>query len=236
MEEERSRLQLDWVKIVGGALAATSSALLLSTLGVTGTIIGAAAGSVVVTVGGSVYTHYLDLSRQRVANAQLPVRRRADDGRIQPTVARRERQPRISWREALAGLPWRNIALGAMGMFLLVMVAITVFELAMGRAVSTYTGGSDRDTRTSITGRGGGADSEGDDTEPSQNTSPDGDTEPTTTSTPTTEGPSPTPTTSPTAEEASPSTLRRSTASTPTSSPTPTSTTSEPPTGGLSPR
>ncbi|MYS88022.1 hypothetical protein [Embleya scabrispora] len=45
------------VQVVGSALAAISSAFLLSTLGVAGTVIGAALASVVATVGSAVYVH-----------------------------------------------------------------------------------------------------------------------------------------------------------------------------------
>lgn len=192
MEEERERLQLDWVKVFGAALAAMSSAVLLSTLGAAGTIIGAALGSIVITAGGSVYSHYLDLSRQRVARAQAAASRRISDARTQlrrtatelddsaepadaaGPLAKAEHElrgaasglreveqtSRPTYRETLKGLPWKRIALAAAGVFLVVMAVITVFELVTGRAVSSYTGGSDKDARTSITGlvRGGAED------------------------------------------------------------------------------
>lgn len=213
VEDEREKLQLDWVKVVGAALATMSSALVLSTLGAAGTIIGAALGSVVITVGGSVYSHYLDLSRQRVAAAQAAALRKVGDARTnvrraateldepgEPAASavgslgmaerqlhraasglrEAEQPPRASYRETLKGLPWKRIALAAAGVFLLVMTVITVFELVTGRAVSTYTGGSEEGTRTSITGlvRGG---EEGDPAK--QPRSPDGESTPTPTST-----------------------------------------------------
>lgn len=189
MEDERTKLQLDWIKVLGAALAAMSSAVLLSTLGAAGTIIGAALGSVVITAGGSVYSHYLALSRERVARAQAAASRRVSDARTQlrraatdldeagkPSDATGplakaqhdlhgaatglrevEQPPRPSYREALKGLPWKRIALAAAGVFLVAMAVITVFELVTGRAVSSYTGGSEKGARTSITGlvRGG---------------------------------------------------------------------------------
>jgi hypothetical protein len=56
-ESERRRIDVNAVQVVGSALAAISSAFLLSTLGVAGTVIGAALASVVATVGSAVYVH-----------------------------------------------------------------------------------------------------------------------------------------------------------------------------------
>ena len=64
------RLEIDWVRTIAGALAAVSSAVLLSTLGAAGTIIGAALGSVVVTLASALYGQGLERSRQRLAQAQ----------------------------------------------------------------------------------------------------------------------------------------------------------------------
>ncbi len=56
-------------------------------------------------------------------------------------------ESRTGWRDRLAGLPWKRIAILAAGMFLVVMVALSLFEVVSGRSVSSYTGGSDRDAR-----------------------------------------------------------------------------------------
>ncbi|WP_406298842.1 hypothetical protein OG948_26440 [Embleya sp. NBC_00888] len=56
-ENERRRIDVNAVQVVGSALAAISSAFLLSTLGVAGTVIGAALASVVATVGSALYAH-----------------------------------------------------------------------------------------------------------------------------------------------------------------------------------
>ena len=75
-EQQHERVAINWFQVAGSALAAVSSAVLLSTVGVAGTIIGAAIGSVVVTAGGSIYGHYLEVSRHRVAAAQSVARAR----------------------------------------------------------------------------------------------------------------------------------------------------------------
>ncbi len=46
----QNRLQINWVNSAGGALGAVSSAVLLSSLGAAGTLVGAALGSLCITV------------------------------------------------------------------------------------------------------------------------------------------------------------------------------------------
>jgi hypothetical protein len=62
----RPRLDLSAAQVTGGALAAVTSAVAGSTLGVNGTVAGAAVGSVVATVGGELYTHSLRRTHQSV--------------------------------------------------------------------------------------------------------------------------------------------------------------------------
>lgn len=192
--EERPRLEINWVQSSGGALAAVSSAVLLSTFGVAGTLIGAAVGSLVITVGGAFYTYSIKAARQRVATAQTVAVARIGlaQARVREASGEMaERRPgaaeeaahdiaeaevdldharnaleddldtadkKPDWRSVLSGLPWKRIALGAVATFAAAMVVIVVFELVTGRAVSSYTGGSDSDQRTSIPGFSGGGD------------------------------------------------------------------------------
>ena len=73
-EDNGQKLEIDWLKTIAGALAAVSSAVLLSTLGAAGTLIGAALGSVIATVGGALYTQGLATSRAQIARAQEAAR------------------------------------------------------------------------------------------------------------------------------------------------------------------
>ena len=224
-EQEHERVAINCFQVCGSALAAVSSAVLLSTVGVAGTIIGAAIGSVVVTAGGSIYSHYLEVSRHRVAAAQSVARARKARSRSARLDAAQEEQAedelhqaeeqladaedepeKLSWREVLAGLRWRRIAAVAAAIFVLAMVIIVTFEMVTGRAVSTYTGGTDGNPRTSIPGLGG--------------RSSTGTPTPTQTQTPTrTPTQTPTQTSSTSTPTSTPSTPSPSTAS---SSPTPT--------------
>jgi hypothetical protein len=243
--QQRERVEISWVQVFGSALAAVTSAVLLSTVGVAGTIIGAAIGSVFATAGSAIYAHYLRMTRAGVAAAQAAAAervnrartgasgvwadtRRADGSRTTTMRAQQARaeledaerdldeapeRARPSWREAAAGLPWKRIAALAGGVFLVAMLVIVSFELATGRPVSQYTGGtSDHGPRTSIPGLGGGR---GASTTPT----------PAPTGTPTTgptAGPSTTPSTAPTTAAPTAAPTSGAPRGTPTATSTPT--------------
>lgn len=227
-----SRLGIDWRGTVAGALAAVSSAVLLSTLGAAGTLIGAALGSVIVTVASAFYKQGLEnshrklarapeIARQKVGVAQAEVRRasRADDTRVQEShleyaderlAEAHEELDALAgenvapgWRERLAALPFKRLALAAAALFAVAVLLITAFELVSGRTVSSYTGGSGSGGTTVSDLGGGGKDTgkpeEGTSPTPSDAASPSD--EPTEAATPGETG-SPTPTGEPTATEA----------------------------------
>lgn len=193
--DERPRLEINWAQSAGAALAAVSSAVLLSTFGVAGTLIGAAVGSLVITVGGAIYSYSIRATKQRVATAQAVAAARIglaqarvrdasqeaagrstraagdaveelaeaemdlDRARSELADEREEVEERLDWRRVLGRLPWKRIALGATATFVAAMLVILTFELVTGRAVSSYTGGSDPDRRISIPGVGWGGNS-----------------------------------------------------------------------------
>jgi hypothetical protein len=170
---ERARLEINVVQVAASALAAITSAVLLSTVGVAGTIIGAAIGSVCATAGSALYSYSIRASRERVARAQAAAFARMQAARAgmftrpmdrpdadQPDTPDEvapgaEKEPPV-WREALRRLPWKWIALIAVGIFVVVMILIVSFELITGKAVSQYTGGTKQGgAGTSIPGWGG---------------------------------------------------------------------------------
>ncbi|MEO5654342.1 MAG: hypothetical protein ABIP03_15570 [Aquihabitans sp.] len=183
MTDKPPRLEIDWLKTVAGALAAVSSAVLLSTLGAAGTIIGAAIGSVALTTGSALYSQGLARSRYRLAHAQSTALRKvgiaqadvrragrtSDDtaashlahaderlGEAQDDLEAVADEPAtLSWGERLTLLPWKRIGLYAAGLFVIAILAITAFELVAGRTVSSYTGG-DNSRGTTVTRVGGG--------------------------------------------------------------------------------
>lgn len=140
------------MQVFASALAAVSSAVLLSTVGVAGTIIGAAVGSVFATAGSAIYSHYLGVSRARVTAAQTAAlerltharagasgvwadTRRGDAPPRTPTV--REQQAAEKMADAERALhvpadrpPWRE-ALGGVRWQRIVALAGGIFAVAM---------------------------------------------------------------------------------------------------------
>ena len=157
MSDDKQKVDINVVQVVASALAAVSSAVLLSTVGVAGTIIGAAIGSVIATVGASIYSYSLRISRERVQAAQAAAVARMS--RVRTGVSTRsielEDEPhdegRAPWREALARLPWKWIATVSGAIFVIAMVVILSFELLTGESISKRTGGTDgTGSRTSL--------------------------------------------------------------------------------------
>lgn len=164
--KEAKRLEISWTRALGSALGAVSAAVLLSTLGAAGTLIGAALGSLCITIGGAVYAHSLELTKDKVAyahrRAERAPRQQRDGlpasgggGRTEsraptagPTAAKdllvddAEASSSSRGMRVLHGLPWKRIVLASTALFGVVVVLILAFELSTGRAVSSLTGGS----------------------------------------------------------------------------------------------
>jgi len=186
--KDGAKLDLNWMQTAGSALAALSSAVLMSTLGATGTLIGAALGSIVVTVGGTVYSHYLSVSRERMAAVRSAAlrqavrpRARTADGSLEAVTRTLAQSPDrfpllagsakglsttstvppaapgrrlidgnlpgtpTSLRQLLRGPRWKPALAASLGVFVVVVGLIVSMELATGRALSSYTGGSSAD-------------------------------------------------------------------------------------------
>jgi hypothetical protein len=236
---EERRTRIDWPATFAGAGAAVTVAVLLSTLGAAGTLIGAALGSVIATVSTALYKQGIESSRRRVAEVQAAALQREaarahrhveasevtqvteaagaeDDAAVDPVAA-----PGGRW----AALPWKRLAMLAAVVFVLALVVISAIELIAGKSVSTITGGTDGKDRTSIGGVFGDGGSKG--TDKQQQELPAEET-PTPTPTPT-ESDIPTdvptePTTPPAATEAPPPTETATVTETVTPTPAPSAT------------
>lgn len=187
--EKQRGLGVSGTQAIGSALGAVTAAVVLSTLGVAGTLIGAAVSSLVWTFGGAIYTRYAEAGRERVRQAaeiakdrvekartrtqELPAGM-ADDVATDEELAEAQEAleevdqtegERTPWREVLRGLPWKRITLVSIGVFIVAMAIIVTFELVAGRSVSSFTGGAGTDgPRTSLSfgqgsSTGGGNDS-----------------------------------------------------------------------------
>ena len=92
----------DLVKVAAGAVGAMASAVLLSTLGAAGTITGAALGSVIVTVAGSMFSKGVDVSKQGVSAAQVLAARRVGQAKSQVGAASQDMDDSPQARQRLS--------------------------------------------------------------------------------------------------------------------------------------
>lgn len=160
--------RISFVQIVASALAAVTSTIALSYFGVAGTIIGAAAASVVTIVGNVLYTRSI-LRAQRLAMRPMARKRVAaqvstdstdeeapstDDGitmQAEPVETSDAPIPTRLWTR-------RRIVVAAFALFAIVLAAITAVELFLGKPISdALTGqeGSGSSVSQVITGASG---------------------------------------------------------------------------------
>jgi hypothetical protein len=154
------RFNLSGVQVSAGVLATLTGAIAASYLGVGGTLVGAAVGSLASTVGGEVYRHYLERTHDRLRGA-VDVRRsqtarsavaapraisQHDPARDSPaeTSAASGSQPEAG-SAGIAGAAaasdskkkkrprWLVLTAITVGTFLIAVAAITVIELSVGK-------------------------------------------------------------------------------------------------------
>src|SRR4051812_8877863 len=75
-EGSGDRIEVDWLRAIAGALAAVVSAVLLSTLGEVGTLLGAALGSLILTIGSALFARGIRSSRRTLAKAQTSAKQK----------------------------------------------------------------------------------------------------------------------------------------------------------------
>jgi hypothetical protein len=129
------RFGLSLTQVVGSAVAAAAAAFGASYLGVAGTIIGAAVGSVIATVASAMYTTSVHRTRQVVrttvtqwtgTTATAPV---VDPNA--PPIQPARRRP-----------PWSRVALAAAAVLAVALGGITAVETLAGRPLAGVVGGS----------------------------------------------------------------------------------------------
>lgn len=126
-EQERAKVQVSVVQIIAGALASVSAAVVASTFGLKGTLLGAAVTSIVASVGGALYSHSLHRARARIQTRFNP-----HTGAIERVVIRPQRVRRP--------IRWGRVAGVAGLVFVLAMGTITVVEVAARRPVAALVG------------------------------------------------------------------------------------------------
>ncbi len=216
------KLELSPVQVAASALAATSAAFVASWAGTAGTLIGAALGSVIATVGAATYTYSLtrtsEIAKRTAAQVRegallpngLPRPRasRVDETAVMPPVEDADDRPQegadVAWWRRFdprgKQLPWGRVALASAAVMLVTLAVLTSFEGVTGRSVSdTVTGDDSSRTTVGNVFRGGGDTRDEEPAPQEDEQQPDDGATPTEESTPT-EEPTPTPTTEPTEE------------------------------------
>lgn len=159
-ESKTRKLDLSATQLVGGALAAMTSAVIGAQLGVAGTVLGAAVGSVVAGTAGTLYTTSLRHTKTKISSVvegkvgktqveltQVPEEAvRLDRPAWDPVPQAAEAPPSLDPVAAAADLdssgkpasrvPWKAILVSTAAVFLIAIAAITGFELVSGQAIS----------------------------------------------------------------------------------------------------
>lgn len=249
-EEQHGRIS--WVQVTAAALAAVSSAFILSMLGVGGTLAGAAIGSIVASLGANMYTRGISAGHKHTVlvlkdgrlrpagsdaqGSQIPDQVLADDvvgdlvadevdGADESADAKSVAMEQGESGKARS-LSWKRVLVSALAIFAIAMGVITVVELVAGKSFSSITGNTDQ----RFTVPGGGR--TGNDRSPSPTPTPSNSSSPTPSDSP---SPSPTPSESPSATTPSPTTPAPTTLAPtdePTGSGTPTGTADPDPSAG----
>jgi hypothetical protein len=135
-EPKKSKLELSVSQVVGGALAAMTAAALGSTLGVAGTITGAALASIVAGVAGALYTASLRTGREKVMTAfsGRTVPPRAGSTALPPPP------PPMDPRNRRGPFPFKRALGVTLAVFALAAVLVSGYEAIAGHALSGGSG------------------------------------------------------------------------------------------------
>jgi hypothetical protein len=141
-------------QVVAGALAAVTAALIGSTMGVAGTVVGAGLASVISTVGGAVYLRSIQRTRESVRTVRAKVVGRSggatvlvsDEDPEEPAGAEVEAAPGEAEPERSDQPPsgrrrrWPTLVVTTVAAFALGMLAITGVEWLRGESLSGGSG------------------------------------------------------------------------------------------------
>jgi hypothetical protein len=134
-DKPKSFLGLNGTQTVGSALAAVTSAFVGSFLGVAGTLVGAALGSLVATIAGAVYSHTLNTAAKAARN-RIPRRGQglaADDGgQPEPHGSFRAKRPLLQFTPRT----WLKIGGASAAVFVIAMAGITAIEFGTQKPIS----------------------------------------------------------------------------------------------------
>jgi hypothetical protein len=194
MSEKDNTENIRISQVLAGALAAVTAALIGSTMGVAGTVVGAGLASVISTVGGAVYLRSIQRTREGVRTVRAKVVGRSGGATVlvseeepsagevveadtAPEETSDEQTPDVSPPSEPRRLRWPVIVVTSLAAFALGMVVITGVEWLHGESLSGGTGTTFGSIVEHHPNMGGGG---GQTTEPAQTTTP-----PTSTTSPT---------------------------------------------------
>jgi hypothetical protein len=146
-EARAPALDLSLTKIIGGALAAVTTAVAVSFLGVTGTVTGAAFGSVVSSIAAALYAASFQTAGTRIRARGTIVRGRPEARDPDPDTDTGEPDPRGTGpvesttpvtepRRAMRRVPWKPAALLAGIVFVVALGFISATETFLGHQIS----------------------------------------------------------------------------------------------------
>jgi hypothetical protein len=152
-------LGLSPAQVAGSALAAMSVAFFASWAGTAGTIIGAAVGSVIATVGAATYTWSLQRTSAAARRTAELVRQRALATSAFPRPAQRppshdggppevsedlsDEEPTVEPQPRRWDLPWVKVALASLAVMVAGMAGITAVEAVTGKPIASLLGRDD---------------------------------------------------------------------------------------------
>jgi hypothetical protein len=223
--------EISWFQVAASALAAVTAAWIASSLGVAGTLIGAALGSLVVTLSTAFYSRTLDKGKTLIVQTAsgTSVEKTVQDGEIADAfreVEEAERSPVLGAEVVEDGdqprrLHWRTIIATTLLVLAISIGAMGAYEVVTGNAY-----GADPDNPRIGNPLGGQSGSSSDDSD-SDSDDPDGtkdgdaDPEPTSTPTPRATATTPAPAaTTPAPAATTPAPAATTPAPTPTATPT----------------
>lgn len=207
--------EISWFQVAASVLAAVTSAWIASSLGVAGTLIGAALGSFVVTISSAFYARTLDKGKTLIVQTASGtiVEKDVQDGEISAAfdeVAEVDHSP-VARAEIVEGTPrrlhWKTIIATAVIVLGISLAAMGAYEVVTNNAF-----GADRDNPRIGNPFGGSSQSSDDDSDPTPTPKPS--------SSPTASKPTP----SATAPTRTPAPAPTATAPAPAAEPTPTAT------------
>jgi hypothetical protein len=152
------RPPLSMTQIMASVLAAVSATVAASYFGVAGTVVGAGLGSAISVVGGALYKHYMDRTRDRIKAAAIESAVAQRFGITDPAVHAANAAAAASDTTALPRVPGRGvqfntkrILIATAALFVLVLGAVTAFEALSGKPLSA-TVKNQKGTGTSLIG------------------------------------------------------------------------------------